>query len=421
MRRSMPSVLLSCAARFGLAFAAAIGAGVAQTNVPTRPTVPPDPYTRGDAAALAKVGYAAIGPFPFGHRHGTREIDELLGSEPLVWIETAHFRLGSALPALPMRAIGDGGGEWVDRTRAELKVLAKVLPRLRPDTKDLDPWLRAHLYASRLEQLYAEVQSVLGVTDADFTPAADDPNQPASFRGLGPYLGMREKFTVLLLQRGSSHARYTAAHHHQEFTDPIRLHDATFGSMYWGASLETAEGLFTNDFALHTHLVFNVSHNLYSCYRSYSHDLPAWLATGLGHWHARRICPRFPTYDRKHERDREPRTAFWEWDKRVPGMMKNGIFEPLEVFLARNTAGEFGIEQHIQAWALVDHLMAKHRAELGKFLRTLKDPFHGRRSMPSSTELQERQVAALQSSLAMTPAVLEQQWRATVLRAKAKK
>jgi hypothetical protein len=389
---------------------------------PARPKIPPDPYTGADAGVMAKAGYVAMGQFPFGQNHGTRDIDELLGSEPLIWIETAHFRIGSALPKLPIRATGEGGNEWVERTRQELKRLAKVLPKVKPDTKELDIWLRAHLVAMRLEELYAEVCTVLAVRDTDFPPApGDDPHQAQTFRGLGPFLGMREKFTVLLLQRGSSHSRYTLAHQKREIAEPIRHHDISFGMMYWGAALDTANGLFLSDLALHTHMVFNVAHNLYTCYRSYSHELPAWLATGLAHWHSRRISPRFPTFDRKHDEDRDQRTAFWDWEKRVPLMMKNDTFESLLLFLDRNNAGAFGIEQHIQSWALVDFLMGSQRDALARFLRLLKDPFHARMRWPEPSELKQRQIDALRSALAMGVAELDAAWRRSVLDKKPRK
>lgn len=401
-----------------LALLAGLGAQVA----PARPQIPPDPYTGADPGLMTKVGYVAIGQMPFGQGHGSRDVDELLGSEPLIWIETAHFRIGSALPKLPIRAIGDGGNEWVERTRQELKRLAKVLPKVKPDTKELDSWLRAHLVAMRLEDLYTEVCSVLAVRATDFPPApGDDPRQAGVFRGLGPFLGMREKFTVLLLQRGSSHSRYTLAHQKREMADPIRFHDIGFGMMYWGASLESANGLFQSDLALHTHMVFNVAHNLYTCYRSFSHELPAWLATGLGHWHSRRISPRFPTFDRKHDEDRDPRTAFWDWGKRVPGMMKNDTFEPLLLFLDRNNAGEFGIEQHIQSWALVEFLLTQHRDALARLLRLLKDPFHARHRWPDAAELKQRQADALRSALSMSAAELDAAWRRAVLDKKPRK
>jgi hypothetical protein len=380
-----------------------------------RVTAPPDPYTQGDAAALRKAGYESLGPFPFGTGHDSRAVTELLGTEPLVWIETAHFRIGCSLSTLSLKNEEPWRDEWLARLRPELKRLAAKLPRVRTDVKELDPWLRAHLFAQRAEELYAQALANFGLAEFHFPVAPDDPKQPATFRGGGRHFGMREKFTVLLVRRAASHARYTRAYQPQEIADPVRYHDAAAGSMYWGASEDTAERLFAHDWALQSHFTFNVAHNLYTCYRGYGHDLPAWLITGLAHWHARAVSPRFPTYDRKDDADQELRSGFWEWDKRVPGLLKNGAFEPVATLLDREHAGAFGLEQHMQAWALVDHLMTAHREKFMQFVHTMKDPFHGWLRSPTFIEVRIRQNDALVAVLGRTPEQLETGWRTAVL------
>lgn len=396
------------------------GAAFAQAPV-VRATTPVDPYTQGDPAALKRAGYVSLGPFPFGTGHTSTTVAELLGTEPLAWIETAHFRIGCSLSTVSLKSDEPWRDDWVGRLKQELKRLAVRLPRVKPDVKELDPWLRAHLIAQRAEELYAEASANLGLPADSFPVAADDPSDAAAFRGLGPHFGMREKFTILLVKKASSHARYTRAFQSREIADPIRYHDGGFGSMYWGASEETANGMFRQDYPLHAHLAFNVSHNLYTCYRSYGHDLPPWLATGLAHWHSRRVSPRFPTYDRKDDTDKDSRSAFWEWDKRVPGLLKNGAFESVEQLLERPNAGAFGIEQHIQSWALVDFLMKEHKAKGMQFLHVLKDPYHQRRRSPTDVELRTRQLDSLRAKLGWTPADFEQAWRVSVLGGKGRR
>ena len=57
-----------------------------------------DPYTKNDPKLMAKLGYVSYGPFPFGMRgsnHVTSdEISKHLGYVNLLWVETAHFRIG---------------------------------------------------------------------------------------------------------------------------------------------------------------------------------------------------------------------------------------------------------------------------------------------------------------------------------------
>ncbi|HEB52305.1 MAG TPA: hypothetical protein ENI87_03510 [bacterium] len=380
----------------------------------------PDPYTGGKPEALRKLGYVSLGPFPLGSGYDTRSVERLLGTEPLVWIETAHFRLGAALSAVPLKGRQEWSKEWKALVRAELEELRHKLPNLKKRVKTLDPWLRAHLFAHRLERLYADVLGNLGCTDESFPQSADDPASEG-FRGLGPYLGMREKFVVLLFDKGSSQARYTKQWQGREIAQPIRYHDQQFGCMFWSGSQETAEGLFRIDLALYAHVTFNVAHNLYTCYRSYCHDLPPWLVTGLAHWHARKVSPRFPTYDRRSDDDTDTRSVFWDWPSRVKGLVKHDVFEPLERLIDRDNAGEFGIEQHMQAWALVDFLMATRKRQLSCFLHRLKDPFHERRKMPSRQELATRQHDALREAFGMGPAELDVEWRAYVKESKPKR
>ena len=402
----MPSLRISL---LGVLFA---GAMAAQEGLVAMRKAGPDPYTGGDAAVMKAAGYVSFGPFPLGHDHSTEAVESLLGDEPLIWIETAHFRLGCALSRVVLKGEEEWLPDWVRSVREELKRLKKRIPKVKVDVKELDPWLRAHLMAQRLEDLYAEVQGVLGVTDASF-PAVpgDDPTDPGRFRGLGPYLGMPEKFRVLLLRKAASQARYTSAYQGIEMTDPVRYHDIKLGAVFWSGSEETAGGLFGYDLALHANLTFNVAHNLYSGYRSWSFDLPAWLPTGLGHWHARRVSPRFPAYDRKDDKDKDPRSPFWAWDTRVRGLMKNGVFEPLSTLFERGNAGEFGLEQHMQAWAFVDFLMQRYKDRLPRFLSELKVPFHYRRKLPTAMELSARQKDVMQAILDKDAEALQIEWR----------
>jgi hypothetical protein len=124
-------------------FAMPLATACAQKAAPARAGSPqgPDPYTAGDEAALGKAGYVSFGPFEFGTNHTTTDVEALLPNEPLVWIETAHFRIGSALPALSITSSKDR--EWVTKVREELMQVALRLPSVNPNTSRLDPWLRA--------------------------------------------------------------------------------------------------------------------------------------------------------------------------------------------------------------------------------------------------------------------------------------
>jgi hypothetical protein len=401
--RAVARVAAFVLAALGCAAQGVVGAG--------RAVVPPDPYTQNEPALLRQAGYVSFGPFVFGAGHTTAEVDELLGSEPVIWIESAHFRLGCAVAAVSTK----GDTEWSRRLKGELKRLAAKLPRVRPDTGDLDPWLRAHLFAQRLEELYADVLENLGATDATFAANGWGAADASRLLGLGPYLGMPEKYTVLLLHGAGSHARYTRAFQRAENAKPVRRHDREFGCLYWGASEETADWFFANDEVLHAHLTFHVAHNLYTGYRGCELEAPQWLAIGLAHWHARRVSPRYPAYGLDTGEDRDPRGLFWEWDERVPGLLRHGALEPFARLMERTAATPFGLEQHMHAWSLVAFLMAKHRAATMRFLHACKEPVFQRWRTQTQEQLRARQVDALQQQLGFTPQELEAAWRRAVL------
>jgi len=380
-----------------------------------RVKTPADPYTRGEPARMSKAGYVSFGPFPFATNQLTSDIQELLGTEPLKWIETEHFRIGCSLSAVACKGREPWRKEWRTLLHQELRELRTKLPSvpLRPTV--LDPWLRAHLVAHRLEKLYASVSAIVGVDDEWFPAGRGDAFAPKEYRGEGPYFGMPQKFTVLLVKSGASHARYMRATENLDMPEPIRSFDAGLGCAYWGASEEAARGLFRNDFALHANLVFNVAHNLYTCFRGLGHQLPPWVATGLGHWHARKVTPRFPAYDRVDDRDRTTRSPLWAWDQRIEGLVANRAFEEFESFIDRLESGAFRVEQHMQSWAMIDYLLRCKRPQLRKFLHLLKEPMHNRRRLPTATERQRRQREALILAFDCDVEDLELGWRTDVL------
>lgn len=380
----------------------------------------PDPYTReGGAAALAKAGYVSLGPFELGDNHTSKDVEALLGSEPLCWIETAHFRIGCALSPLGFRGANE---EWAKRVRGELRRLQQRLPDVRPDTKVLDPWLRAHLFAQRCEESYAAFLGDLGVSDSVFPDAhGDDPEGPPNeFHGVGPYLGMAGKFAILIVQRTSSLARYTRAYQGQETIDPLRIHFAGSGVLGYAIAEETNKSLMKDDEALHTHLVYNLTVNFLNGYRGYGHELPPWLVLGLAHWHSRRVCPRYPAYERKIKDERLD-SPFWQWDVRAQGLMQFGAFEPLAQLMARQEGTDFGMEQHIEAWYLTDFLMRTRKPALMRFLHGMKDPFHGRRKVPTWDEVLARQDSLLRAEFGMDATALEAAWRKDPLSTKRRK
>lgn len=349
-----------------------------------------DPYCVDDAA-LARAGYVSHGPFAFGNLHDSDQVQALLPDEPLVWLETAHFRIGASLS--PCRLEGDK--QWLLQVQEELRRLALRLPLVSADVRQLDPLLRAHLVAQRAEDVYADVQAVLGVDDNSFPRApGDDPRRPGTFMGLGPYLGMPHKYTILLLRQSQSLARYTAAYHGWATTQPVRHHDHAFGTAFFGAAEQSNCGLYGSDVALRTHLTFHLAYLCYTSYRAYGHDLPAWIPVGLAWWHARKISTLVPIYDL--EPDAAGHRRYAQWQKRLPVLLRKDGLPPLPALLQRMDVDSFTMDEHFAAWAMIDQLLRCQRPQFVRFLNRMKDPFHDRLRFPTLEELQARQREALQ-------------------------
>lgn len=413
MHAAIPSRRRFVAAGLGLALAGLLAtAAPAAAQSSGRRVAGPDPYGKGDAAVHEAAGYVSLGPFPFGLQHGSADVDALLGDEPLVWIETAHFRIGCSLSPLELR----GEREWVDRTRKELATLKKRLPAVRADTRELDPWLRAHLIALRCEALYADVCQQLGVDAVTFPEApGDDPKQAATFRGFGPHLGMREKFGVLLVRKASSLARYSRRYMGgRESSEPQRHYEET-AAMTFAVAEDSSDGRLRDDLMLHTQLAYNLAWQMYNGYRGYLHDLPPWLSLGLAHWHARRISPRFSAYECKIGGAVEARD-FWKWDERAAGLARTGALESLATLTARRDEQAFGMDQHIACWAFVDWLLRTRKPAWRTLVHEWKAPFHDGRRVPQANDLRERGAAAWRTAFGAEVAAVEAAWLADLRR-----
>lgn len=384
-------------------------AGPAQSKRDGKAAPETDPYTAGRQTTMAALGYTSFGPFDFGTHCHTNRIAELLPKEQLRWVETAHFRIGVSLPAVNL--MGTKDKEQQDKLRAEMTRLAANLQGLPTNRQQLDPWLRLHLTAQRAEDVYREVQELLGVRDDDF-PASpgDDPRNAVSFRGRGPFLGNPQKFTVLLVQHEESLIAYTAAFHGRGRGKAGTHHDHEFGSAWFGASLSADNGRLQNDLALRTQLAYHIAHNLYTSFRSYGHDLPTWLVNGLAHRHARNVSTRFPIYDLRSKEDPDG-GQYAVWDKRWQFLLRDKRLAPLAQFVTRMDVDSFQMDDHLQSWALVDWLANHHAAGLREFMHRMKDPFFGRTRFPTHPELFERQQQAMLAAFGTDAEGLETMWR----------
>src|SRR5687768_15467506 len=144
----------------------------AQEDSKPEPFEAVDPYSRGEPALLDRAGYVSLGPFPWCQGMTTDDLARELGGIPILWVETEHFRIGSTLSAYKVPS------DRVERKRLEeeLAAIRATFPDSKPSMAKLDPWLRLHLYARRIEAVYDEFQRAFSLRDADFgTPLPGAP------------------------------------------------------------------------------------------------------------------------------------------------------------------------------------------------------------------------------------------------------
>lgn len=371
------------AARLGPALLVLAGTLAAQAGVKAFPRV--DPYTKNGPEALLKAGYVSFGPFRFGDDHTTAQAESALEGVPLLWVETAHFKLGSGLPEY---ALGDDVEEK-QRLQGELERLAARLPDVKVRIRKLDPWLRLHLFALRLEDLYARFLEEFGIQESEFPHIPPDPEKPADkpYMGQGRFLGMSAKFTVLLFDRKSSLARYSNVFLGRALESPSSAHFQTIGSLLYLAAAEDLEGQYDNDSALTCEVLGGVAQNLALGFRGFTVRLPFPVSEGIAHWFSRQVDPRYPFYsglDRTQIRLKDE----WNWAPNVRARVEHGVFRPLEQVLGWTEASTLEWSDHVILWSYMDYLLQREDGAAGTLLRRLKEP------VPGSEPLSDEQLAA---------------------------
>ncbi len=368
-----------------------------------------DPYTGGDRELRLGAGIRRYGPLPWADGHGSRDIEEMVGRR-ILWVETAHFRIGSTLPWY--RLPRDKAQR--EKIRAELERLAERLLEVDPKTRRLDPWLRLHLFALRVEDLYAELEAILGVGDADF-PKARGERPGGRWMGEGPYLGMPAPYTLLLLEKQASLGRYAAAWLPPGPVEVSRRHNfPETGTLFLGVSTEMNDGLLRDDTVLHVHVVFGLTHNLVDGYKFYGHELPVWCKEGLAHCLARRVDPHSNNFTKVVEEQKELRSS-WDWAPRVRARVRHRYYPSFAEMLAWRDYQALTFANHMILWSRVDFLLSLGEEGFGRFLGLMKERIV-ESGLPTWDQVLARQEEALQEAWGMGPEELEEAWRAWVLR-----
>lgn len=397
-----------------LALAVCAGAQAQQPGVPQQPGAPEeilekvDPYTRGGKEELTRAGYESLGPFHWADGIETRDIEEALGLR-LLWVETAHLKIGSTLPTYELPP----DDREREKFKEELGRLAKRLPRVRSGVTRIDPWLRLHLYAQRLEEQYAAFEARFGLKDSDFEPLPAGASATRPDFGPGRYLGQPLKFTVLLTHKIAPLARFgkrwLGVEEQAFYCGPL-----AGGTWYAGASAEPLKKIGAEfDSVLHATIVYALVGNLCDGFRGTSHMQPLWWRHGLALCASRAVEDRWSIHVQRIETGKEADAG--RWDTRLRALVENRFVPSWDEMLAWPEDAKLEAPQHMSAWSRVAWLLGQEQADLHGFLLAMSE--HPAESVAPN----EQAARALQAGFGKSTAELDEAWRKWVLKKYAKR
>lgn len=361
-----------------------------------------DPYTLGEAETLARAGYSSFGPFLWGDGHSTDQIEQELGGIPLLWVETAHFKLGSSLPEYVVGKDTERDKEERSKLRVELQRLAERLPRVDTKTLRLDPWLRLHLLALRVEDLYASFCAKLGLEEPDFAVSPDLREKPS-----GPYLGLGDKLSVLVLQETSALDRYSRAFLGHPEKEAVSHYFAGVDGLFLGLSVEALRELEPGDTVLHFALVYDLVLNFDTGFRGVTQIGPHWWRHGLARWFAREVDERVLLYATPAGAEVRPEEDS-AWPAKVRARVENGAFPATAEMLDWGDYSGWSFADHMIAWSRVDYLLNRGDGAARRFFLAIHEP------VPWTSEREERIAAqrhgALEAATGLSSGAFDEAW-----------
>lgn len=364
-----------------------------------------DPYTKNEDEAIKAAGYERIDRIKWDPRYGSDRIEQAIGDTKIRWIETEHFRIGCALKSWK---IPGHERDVRKRIRDELKELKKKLPTVKPNAKSLDPWLRAHLYAQRLENLYTQFQELMGVTDADFVQ--DGARLGAKNMGRGPYMGLKQKFGVILFHKESNCSRYLTTFTDAAGTGPSRWYLAEPDMFVFATAADSLDGVYMDDTALYAHVTFHVLHNMIDGYRGFYYRGPFWWQEGIIHSFRRELSKEHNNFS--HCEDKSERIfGITDWERRVYGAVDHEIFKPFADIWQQHDYKGTKFRDHLEIWSRVEFLRSFGDDKFGKFIDAMKGHQSAHGQPPRDEYLHQQQAKAIKELWGYeSPEALDEAW-----------
>lgn len=362
-----------------------------------------DPFTKKDPEAMAALGVLSYGPFPWADHFATSDVDKVLGPGRVLWMETAHFRIGLNMNTARLPE----SSKQKKAIYAECRALHKKWRKFPAKPKKLGPWTQLHLYAARCEQAYSEFSELVGARAEMF-------QQGSKENGKGPFLGAPDKHLLLLFQKKSDMARYMQRYCDLTADDSFRfVHKVTHQPLL----CVSAEGMEGFDAAgLHSHVVFAIWQNLMNIYRGFHYPLPMWFSTGLAHFFSRKVESEFISARIRDSEAVDQATQNKWYEKIYKRSRHEGATIAFEQLAAMHEWEKFGFHAHTQSWSRMEFLMERDPEKVGLMLDKMK-------RMPASGDweadgarLRKLMPKLLYEAFELEGTAFDAEWRAWVLK-----
>jgi len=358
------------------------------------------PYCHGEPELMEASGILSHGGFRIA-KSTTAEIDAKFPREPIYWVETEHFEIGMAVDDYRVHA------QERDGFREELTELMEVFDGIKPKTRTIDPWLRVHIYALRLERGWSRFLEFARVKNSDFPDGTRQRLFGEKYMGEGPYVGMRSKFEFLLLARADDHVALLLEKHGLGSPRSHRVHAVDTGTL--GLMTHLTEPGLRRDEALHAHFVFNLGHNMLDGYKHYSYDQPVWFKVGFAHLMGRQVSLKFNNFDGS-EGSQQLQSRVEDWHGEVRKLIRKGDAPTVARLLGAKIYGELELADHYASWSMLAYLAEVHPEGFACILDSmtgLVDDFGGIQSGALNDRLRE----AFQECLGLSFMDFDRAWQ----------
>ena len=340
------------------------------------------------------------GPFALA-RTDSEAFSRDLPASQWTFLETAHFRLASSLGPVTLDR------KERERRAAELALLRELVPDFPTNPKKLDPWLRLHLLALRMEQTYARFQAIMRVTDADF-PKSRAEEVPGKYMGGGPFLGERDKFELVWHTNRKTHIELCRTQTGASSTDALRWHFSPEHKMF--ASLPAEDPDLRDDRWLVPHSVHVLSHLMLCAFADFAYDPPIWLDAGLAHMLEREVEPTSTTID-GDEGSGPSRGGHRDWRGEDVRLARSKDAPTFAVMMRWSAFHDLDEAAHVACWSRVRFLVETLPEEFARFVTAVKGQLDEHR-MPTGKDLPGLQRRLLDEVFDWTPDQFDEAWKA---------